>query len=80
MNTAAKCDLDEADRARRIAEDTQLAKIRATPDAVGISSDMIESMVQTMAEGLHTGATDMRHLMYCAYRNAREIQKTYEAP
>lgn len=58
--------------------DERLAEWAATPDEEGISADMINIMLSTLAEGYQTGSTDMRSLLYCAYRNARKCQKTYE--
>lgn len=72
--------LDEKARARQISDGYTAAKLKVQQDENGISAEMLDSMVQTVAEGLHTGATDMRHLLYCAYRNARKIQQTYEKP
>jgi hypothetical protein len=75
----AQRNLDESARAKKIF-DAHMAKVNAArKDDHGISGEMIESMVQTVAEGLHTGSTDMRSLLYCAYRNAREIQKKTES-
>jgi hypothetical protein len=45
------------------------------PDTNGISRSMVDKMVDTFAEGFATGSTDIRDLLYCAYRNARNIQK-----
>ena len=73
--TEAQRNLDGKARAKKIFDDHMATKLKSQKDANGISSEMIDSMVQTVAEGLHTGATDMRHLLYCAFRNARVIQQ-----
>lgn len=71
----AQRNLDESSQAKKISGERESKRLKAQKDANGISSEMMESMVQTVAEGLHTGATDMRHLLYCAFRNAQAIQK-----
>lgn len=47
-------------------------------DETGISSRMIDKMLGVIAEGLTTDCRNVRQLVYCAYREARKIQKTYE--
>lgn len=48
------------------------------PDLQGISRAMIDKMIEIYAEALSTGATDIRHILYCAYREARKIESTRE--
>jgi hypothetical protein len=45
------------------------------PDTNGISKSMVDQMIGIFAEGFATGSTDIRSLLYCAYRDARNIQK-----
>lgn len=78
MLNKAQRNIDETACARKITEQRAQAEYDATPDDCGISNDMLNIMLRTVAEGLRTGSNDMRSLLYCAYRNARERQKRAE--
>lgn len=70
----AERNLDESATAEKIARKREVERANKIFDCNGINADMVECMVQTLAEGLHTGNEDMRSLLYCAYRNARAIE------
>ena len=80
MNVASQPDPEQVARnqAERESQEKNRLENSLLPDDNGISSAMIDLMVNTIAEGLATGLTDMRGLCYCAYRNARNQQKLQE--
>lgn len=79
MANKARSKIGNVSYARKLVDQQKAqAEYDATPDYCGISNDMLNIMLSTVAEGLNTGSTDMRSLLYCAYRNARERQKSYE--
>ena len=75
INKAAKRNLDEQQCAARIESEHRAHVYLHQLDENEISRAMIDKMVSVVAEGLATGRTDLRPLLYCAYREARKLQK-----
>ncbi len=76
MTDAAKCDPEDierqkVDQLRKLQEDRYFSN---QPDHNGITAAMVDKMVAIMAEALSTGQTDVRAIMYCAYREAQKLQ------
>ena len=46
-------------------------------DENGISCEMVDNMISVFTEGINTDAGSMRSLLYCVYREARKIERSY---
>lgn len=66
--------LDEGDMARWIEAKREAERARCMLDENGISPRMLDTMLAVIAEGLTTNGTDMRSLLYCAFREAQKLQ------
>lgn len=71
-------DEQQQQRAERVESERRIYIYRRQLDENGISIAMVDTMLAVVAEGLTTGSTDLRSLLYCAYREAQKVQKEWK--
>ncbi len=82
MSEPASFSPEERERllADRIRAHYETHRLRNTPDEHGITPVMVDKMMEVWAEGLSTGGNNIRSLFYCAYREARKMEKPNHPP
>ncbi len=68
----------ESAKAKQMQEQRERIRLWNIRDESGISRAMVDKMIAIWAESLNTGGDNIRDLMYCAYREARKIERQYE--